>query len=76
MNYPTAGSFDPNLLTVVIDQENTKNASKLTFHADRNSYVKSYDSIGNVHCDLSVHGTEFCTIDYRISVKSLNDTLG
>jgi len=46
VNYPGAGSFDPNLVTVEIDQEKTNDASKLTFHADRNSHVKSYNALG------------------------------
>jgi len=45
-NYPGAGGYDPNLLTVEIDQEKTNDASKLTFRADRNSHVKNYNTLG------------------------------
>ena len=48
----------------------------ITIQAPNNKAVQSFDALGNIACALDAADSESCTLEFHVTVKSYNGTIG
>jgi hypothetical protein len=71
-NWPGVGEdHNPDFSSFVFDTVE----NHILYTPLQNNQIQSYDSNGNVICDLGVLGTQSCTLEFRMYYKTMNVTL-